>query len=60
MGTGAVPGYGIPESKTGLLLWSQLTECMAKAQYYWMCTASLDGHPHAAPVDGSWLEDQLF
>ncbi len=55
-----MPGYGIPKSKSGLLPWSHVTERMAKSMHYWVCTVGPDGRPHATPVDGLWLEDQLY
>jgi nitroimidazol reductase NimA-like FMN-containing flavoprotein (pyridoxamine 5'-phosphate oxidase superfamily) len=33
---------------------------MASAMHYWICTVSPDGRPHATPVDGLWLDDQLY
>ena len=33
---------------------------MADAKCYWVCTVSPDGRPHATPVDGLWLDDQLY
>jgi hypothetical protein len=55
-----MPGYGVPENKKGLLPWSHVTERMAEAQNYWICTVSPDGHPHATPVWGLWYEDRLY
>ena len=55
-----IPGYGIPKDKKEMLAWSHVSERMAKAQHYWICTVSPDGRPHATPVDGLWLEGQLF
>ena len=54
------PGYGIPKDKRGLLPWSHVTERMANATHYWICTVSPDGRPHATPVDGLWLEGRLY
>jgi hypothetical protein len=55
-----MPGYGVPKDMKGLLPWSHVTERMAGAMHYWICTVSPDGHPHATPVDGLWLDDQLY
>jgi hypothetical protein len=33
---------------------------MDKALRYWVCTVSPDGHPHATPVDGLWVDDRLY
>jgi nitroimidazol reductase NimA-like FMN-containing flavoprotein (pyridoxamine 5'-phosphate oxidase superfamily) len=56
----AIQGYGIPEGKQGLLPWSHVSERMANAQHYWICTVSPDRQPHATPVDGLWLENHLY
>lgn len=53
-------GYGVPKDKKGLLPWSHVTERMAEAQNYWVCTVSPDGRPHATPVWGLWIDDRLY
>jgi nitroimidazol reductase NimA-like FMN-containing flavoprotein (pyridoxamine 5'-phosphate oxidase superfamily) len=55
-----MPGYGVPKDKKGLLPWSHVTERMAEAQNYWVCTVSPDGRPHATPVWGLWIDDHLY
>ncbi len=55
-----MPGYGIPKVKKGLLPWSHVTDRMAKAKHYWISTVGPDSRPHATPVDGLWLDDQLY
>jgi nitroimidazol reductase NimA-like FMN-containing flavoprotein (pyridoxamine 5'-phosphate oxidase superfamily) len=52
--------YGVPKGKKGLLPWSYVTERMAAAMCYWVCTVSPAGIPHATPVDGLWLDDRLY
>ena len=54
------PGYGMPKHNKGLLPWSHVTERMTEAMRYWVCTVSPDGRPHATPVDGLWIDDQLY
>lgn len=54
------PDYGIPNNPKGLLAWSHVSERMAAAKYYWISTVSPQGRPHATPVDGLWLDDQLY
>ncbi len=54
------PAYGIPRDKKGLLPWSHVSERMAQAMCYWICTVGPDGRPHATPVDGLWLDDTLY
>lgn len=53
-------GYGIPKDNKGLLPWSHVSERMAKAMHYWVSTVSPDGRPHATPVDGLWLDGELY
>src|SRR5215468_9236087 len=55
-----MPGYGVPKDKKGLLPWSHVTERMAEAQNYWVCTVSSDEQPHATPVWGLWVDDRLY
>jgi hypothetical protein len=50
-------GYGTPEN---LLFWSYACERLEQAQNYWICTASSDGRPHAAPLWGAWVDDRLY
>jgi Pyridoxamine 5'-phosphate oxidase len=56
-------GYGI-EKATGApgehLPWSQVSDWLASARNYWVCTARPDGRVHAKPVWGVWLESQLL
>ncbi len=54
------PDYGLPKDKKGLLPWSHVTERMAKAKHYWVCTADRKGRPHSTPVDGIWMGDRLY
>jgi nitroimidazol reductase NimA-like FMN-containing flavoprotein (pyridoxamine 5'-phosphate oxidase superfamily) len=52
--------YGLPKDKKGLLPWSHVDERMRAAKHYWVGTVSPDGHPHATPVDGLWVDGQLY
>jgi hypothetical protein len=52
--------YGVPKDKKDLLPWSYVSERMAKALHYWICTVTPDARPHATPVDGLWLDDRLY
>jgi hypothetical protein len=54
------PTYGIPKSKQGLLPWSHVSGRMTEAKVYWVSTVDPDGHPHATPVDGFWLDERLY
>lgn len=52
--------YGIPQDNAGLLPWSHVDARMDAALHYWISTVSPEGQPHATPVDGIWLDHQLF
>lgn len=52
--------YGVPKNNQGLLPWSHVTEHLTQAMHYWVCTVDVQGRPHVTPVDGLWLNDQLF
>jgi hypothetical protein len=55
-----VEGYGIPETIEGVLPWSHVEERMQAALNYWIGTVDPQGHPHATPVWGAWLDGTLF
>ena len=52
--------YGIHESREGMMTWEFVDEQMAKSRNYWIGTTRPDGRPHAAPVWGVWLDDNLY
>ncbi|KXK14947.1 MAG: pyridoxamine 5'-phosphate oxidase-related FMN- binding protein [Chloroflexi bacterium OLB15] len=52
--------YGISSDRKGLMDWSWAEEQLGKARNYWICTASADGTPDAAPVWAVWLEGALY
>ena len=37
-----------------------MSEWLTAARNYWVCTIRPDGRPHAKPVWGVWLEDELL
>jgi hypothetical protein len=55
-----MPGYGIPETIDGILLWSHVVERMEGAINYWIATVDAENRPHATPVWGVWLDGALF
>ena len=55
-----MPGYGIPNDKKGLLPWSHVIERMTEAMHYWVSTVDPEGRPHSTPVDGLWIDGQLY
>ena len=57
-----MPGYGISpaSSETDLLTWAWALERIARSRYYWLSTVRPNGRPHAMPVWGIWMEEQLW
>lgn len=53
-------GYGIRKGKAGLIPWSHVEERMSGARNYWVCTTTNQGHPHAMPVWGVWIERKFY
>ena len=53
-------GYAVPKDGEGMLPWSYARTRLEQAKNYWVCTASLDGRPHATPLWGVWLDEQFF
>lgn len=53
-------GYEVPTDKDGLLPWSHARARLEQAQNYWVCTATREGKPHAAPLWGAWIDDRLY
>ena len=49
--------YGIPDDEEGLLSWEFVADRMADDRTFWVSTTRPDGHPHARPVWGVWLDD---
>ncbi len=54
---GLPPGYGTP---TRTLLWAEVRTRLEEAPHYWVATTRPDGRPHAAPVDGLWLDEACW
>jgi nitroimidazol reductase NimA-like FMN-containing flavoprotein (pyridoxamine 5'-phosphate oxidase superfamily) len=55
-----MPGYGIQESKSGLLKWKWATDRLAAGLTYWLATARPDGRPHVMPVWGIWMDSAFY
>jgi hypothetical protein len=51
-----MPGYGLPESKKGLLLWKWAQQRLTRSHNYWITTVRPDGAPHTMVVWGLWLD----
>jgi nitroimidazol reductase NimA-like FMN-containing flavoprotein (pyridoxamine 5'-phosphate oxidase superfamily) len=55
-----IPGYGVPETKEGMLTWEFVTERLAKARNYWIATLSPNNRPHTRPVWGVWVDETMY
>src|SRR5271157_4130240 len=50
-----MPGYGVPASLEGVLLWEWARERLSKSHNYWLTTVRPNGMPHTMVVWGIWL-----
>lgn len=58
-----MPGYGLEGATSApgeRLPWSRVSELLAAARCYWVCTTRPDGRPHAVPVWGLWLDNVFY
>ena len=55
-----IPGYGIPDSRKGLLPWSWAEQRLKNSHNYWLITTSPDSRPHAMPVWGIWVDSVFY
>jgi hypothetical protein len=55
-----MPGYGIPETRRGLLPWRWAAERLQVSRTYWIVTSRPDSKPHVMPVWGIWYRDAFF
>jgi hypothetical protein len=53
---GALPGEVAGEPVD----WSTVSDWLAGARYYWLCTARLDGRPHAVAIWAVWIDERLY
>lgn len=52
--------YGVPDTDTGLLSWSDVEQRLVASKHYWLSTVRPDGTPHVVPRWGVWLDDRLW
>ena len=60
VGRPLMPGYGIPESKKGLLPWKWAEQRLKKSHNYWITTVKPDGTPHVMVVWGLWMDGSFL
>lgn len=53
-------GYGIKQSKPGLLDWRWVDRRMGRARNYWIATTAARRRPHCMPVWGVWIDEVLY
>jgi hypothetical protein len=56
----AMANYGVPTTLDGVLPWAWAAERLVASRNYWVVTANAGGRPHAMPVWGLWLPDDVF
>jgi hypothetical protein len=52
--------YGVPQKGGDMVDWQFVTSRLRSARVYWLGTVSADGRPHAAPIWGVFVGDDLF
>lgn len=55
-----IPGYGISQSKTGMLPWNWAVKTLTESREYWICTVRPDGRPHAMIIWGLWFDGAFW
>jgi len=55
-------GYGLGDAPAdgSALPWSEVVAWLAAARNYWVCTTRASGRPHAMPVWGLWMDDEVW
>ncbi len=53
-------GYGVNLDDEGMLSLDWVREQLKTSRNYWISSTQSDGRPHACPVWGIWLNDDLF
>ena len=54
---GLPASYGTPSR---LLTWEEVEPRLLTSTVYWLATTRRDGRPHTVPVDGTWLDGDLY
>ena len=49
-----IPGYGLPDSKKGLLPWKWAEDRLKVSRQFWIATTRPDGRPHVMIVWALW------
>lgn len=54
------PGYGVPDTKNGVLEWAVVEARLRSSLHFWMATTRPDGSPHVVPRWGVWLDGRFW
>src|SRR5215467_13145536 len=55
-----IPGYGLPESKKGLLPWKWAEDRLKKSRQFLIATTRPDGRPHLMIIWALWMDGVLY
>ena len=55
-----IPGYGLAESKNGLLSWKWAEDRLKKSRQFLIATTRPDGRPHLMIIWALWMEGLLY
>lgn len=53
-------GYGLPETREGLLAWEDVAERLVASRHYWLSSVRPDGTPHSVPRWGVWVDSRFY
>ena len=53
-----MPGYGVSESREGVLPWSWALTRIENSRNHFIASTRPDGRPHVMPVWGVWCDDR--
>lgn len=54
------PDYGVPATGGAMVEWNHVVDRLASADAYWIATVTPSGRPHAVPVWGVCVDDELY
>lgn len=52
--------YGVPRRGGEMMSWSFVEDHLSSARIYWVATVRPDGKPHAMPIWGVYLDEDLY
>jgi uncharacterized pyridoxamine 5'-phosphate oxidase family protein len=55
-----IPGYGLPESKKGLLPWKWAEDRLKKSRQFLIATTRPDGRPHLMIIWALWMDERVY